>query len=109
MSYNADRRRVLGRGLKAARMRVSLSAAGASELITAKGVKCTSGTLLAWERGKGVTSREPFASDLLVIASVYGCSLNDFFQRPEAGNGDGQLIQPSLEPRTERRSSHLPA
>jgi hypothetical protein len=38
---------------------------------------------LAWERGIGRTSREPFASDLAVIASVYGCSVADFFSPVE--------------------------
>jgi transcriptional regulator with XRE-family HTH domain len=79
MSYDPERRRLLGLALKTARQRTGLSAAAASALIIAKGLKCSRGTLLAWERGAGRTSREPFCSDLNLIAAVYQCSVNDFF------------------------------
>jgi hypothetical protein len=42
-------------------------------------IPCTRGTLIAWERGEGVTSREPFASDLGVLALVLRCQVSDFF------------------------------
>ena len=79
MTYDSHRRTVLGAGLKAARKRSGLSAKKAASLLLQNGLKCTRGTLLAWERGGGFTSREPFASDLIVIASVYACSVEDFF------------------------------
>lgn len=80
MSYDIDRRTVLAVGLKAARKRAGLSANKAASLLLSLGLRCTRGTLLAWERGGGMTSREPFASDLIVIASAYGCTVQDFFQ-----------------------------
>lgn len=81
MAYNAERRRNLGLALKAARQRANFSASHASQIISANGIKCSRGTLLAWERGIGRTSREPFASDLAVIARVYGCEVDDFFKK----------------------------
>lgn len=80
MSYDIERRTVLAVGLKAARKRAGLSANKAASLLLSRGLRCTRGTLLAWERGGGMTSREPFASDLVVIADAYGCSVQDFFQ-----------------------------
>lgn len=87
MAYNAERRRSLALGLKAARRRANVSASHASQMIAANGVKCSRGTLLAWERGVGRTSREPFASDLAVIARVYCCKVDEFFMEaaPDAG------------------------
>jgi transcriptional regulator with XRE-family HTH domain len=79
MSYDCERRTILGAGLKMARKRAGLSAKKAVSLLLEKGLPCTRGTLLAWERGGGLTSREPFASDLTVLASAYGCSVQDFF------------------------------
>jgi len=60
-------------------MKAGLSAAAAAKLILAAGIKCRRGTLLAWERGNAPTCREPFASDLPIIAGVYGCDVSDFF------------------------------
>ncbi len=82
MAFDIEGRRTLALGLKTARKRCGLSALRAASLMAERGLKCTRGTLLAWERGAGVTSREPFASDLTVIASVYGCSVQDFFSLP---------------------------
>jgi transcriptional regulator with XRE-family HTH domain len=65
--------------MKAVRLRAGLNAADAAQLISASGIKCTRGTLLAWERGIGATSREPFASDLSVIAGIYRCKVADLF------------------------------
>lgn len=48
-------------------------------MFLSRGLQCSRGTLLAWERGFGRTSREPFASDLVVIAAGYNCSVNDLF------------------------------
>lgn len=84
MSYDIDRRTVLAMGLKSARKRAGLSANKAASLLLSRGLRCTRGTLLAWERGGGMTSREPFASDLIVIADSYGCSVKDFFQMDRA-------------------------
>ena len=58
-------------------------AAQAATAISAIGLPVTSGTILAWERGAGVTAREPFASDLPVLASVYGCSIGELLQEME--------------------------
>jgi transcriptional regulator with XRE-family HTH domain len=80
MSFHPERRHQLAAGLKAARHKSGLSASQAADLIAIKGLACTRGTLLAWERGTGGTSREPFASDLSVLASVYGCRVMEFFQ-----------------------------
>ena len=90
MSYDGNRRYDLASGLKAARHNTGLSAARAATLISAAGIRCTRGTLLAWERGYGATSREPFASDLSSIAEVYGCCVGDFFQQAAVGAIDGQ-------------------
>ena len=79
MSYNKERRQTLAMGLKAARHKSGMSASRAAALITLKGLACTRGTLLAWERGVGCTSREPFASDLSVLAAIYGCKIAEFF------------------------------
>ena len=79
MPYHAKRRIHLAMGLKAARRRAALSAKAASAFLTAEGIPCRRGTLLAWERGEGPTSREPFASDLATIAAVYGFAVQDFF------------------------------
>jgi transcriptional regulator with XRE-family HTH domain len=80
MSFCAARRSVLASGLKAARHAAGLSAKDAAELISAAGVRCTRGTLLAWERGIGTTSREPYGSDLPVIVAVYRCTIADLFR-----------------------------
>ncbi len=74
-SYSADRRAALARGLKAARRQAGLTAGDAAAKLTDAGLHCKRGTLLAWERGIGSTSREPFASDLCIIARVYGCEV----------------------------------
>jgi hypothetical protein len=97
MSYDTDRRCKLARGLKAARRNVNLSAAVAARLISAKGVKCTRGTLLSWERGHGLTSREPFASDLPIFAGIYECDVNALFGQSEAADATDQLLQPNAE------------
>ncbi len=93
MPYNVGRRTVLARGLKTARQQAGLSAKEAAERLTAAGVSCTRGTLLAWERGGGRTSREPFASDLWLISQAYGCSANDLFS-----NGSEVTESSGLEP-----------
>ena len=80
MGFGAERRLRLARGLKAARKKAGLSATQASNRITAKGISCGRGTLLAWERGYGGTSREPASSDLPAIAEVYGCRVSGFFE-----------------------------
>ncbi len=77
--YDITRRASFANGLKAARKRSGLSAQDAASQLTAKGIDCTRGTLLAWERGSGPTTREPFASDLPMIASVYHCTVDLFF------------------------------
>ncbi len=82
--YDIQRRAVFANGMKAARNRSGLSAQQAAALLTAHGLECTRGTLLAWERGQGPTTREPFASDLTIIARVYGCSVDEFFSSEEA-------------------------
>jgi transcriptional regulator with XRE-family HTH domain len=94
MSYDCQRRTVLGTGLKAARKRAGLSAKKAANVLLQKGLRCTRGTLLAWERGGGLTSREPFASDLVVIASAYGCSVEDFFRvEPSIATAEEPALQ----------------
>ncbi len=90
MAYNADRRTILARGLKAARRSAELNATDAAKFISAMGIQCTRGTLFAWERGAGATSREPYASDLVVIARVYRCTVNDFFAQSEVHAANGQ-------------------
>lgn len=98
MTYNIERRKMLGMALKAARQGAGLSASAASALIAARGLKCSRGTLLAWERGVGRTSREPFCSDLNLIAAVYQCSINDFFTNalePSAANGQAATVDHS--------------
>ncbi len=81
MGYDIERRTNLAKQLKAARQRAALSAKDAAEKLTGLGVACSRGTLLAWERGGGRTSREPFASDLGTLARAYDCSVSDFFNR----------------------------
>ena len=78
-SFDIGRRNVLSAGLKAARNRAGLSANEAASLLVSRGIPCKRGTLLAWERGSGQSTREPYASDLTMIASVYGCSVDEFF------------------------------
>ncbi len=78
-SYDVHRRTLLAQGLKGARQRLGISARDAAAQLTAHGLDCTRGTLLAWERGGGRTSREPFASDLAVVAAVYHCAVAEFF------------------------------
>ncbi len=77
MAFDIDRRARLGRGLKIARRKLALTCADAARLISTAGVRCSEATLMAWERGRGRGSREPFASDLSVIARVYGCRIDD--------------------------------
>ena len=91
MSFNTERHVKFAHGLKTARQKAKLNAKDASSLIVAAGIRCTRGSLLAWERGGGATSREPFASDLPMIAKVYGCAVVDFFpgSNGQAAN-DGQ-------------------
>src|SRR5579859_2458620 len=87
MSYDSHRRAMFAKGLKAARQRAGVSAQEASAQLAARGLECSLGTLLAWERGVGTTTREPSASDLAVIAAIYACPVDFFFQefkRPEA-------------------------
>lgn len=110
MMYDAERRKLLGLNLKAARRRAGLAASTASALIAAKGLKCSRGTLLAWERGVGRTSREPFCSDLNLIASVYQCSVNDFFRNAVqvTANGNGASVQANAgQPETPSRGESL--
>ena len=79
-SYDPQRRAALAAQLKAARKRAALSASEASRRICEQGLNCSRGTLLAWERGVGPSTREPFASDLKILAQVYGCEVEDFFR-----------------------------
>jgi transcriptional regulator with XRE-family HTH domain len=90
-TFDLGRRARLARGLKAARFRAKFPAKQAAMLLTSMGLSCQRGTLLAWERGRGTTSREPYASDLPVIAAVYGCSVDDLFGEPmiEMGSVNG--------------------
>lgn len=81
MAYHVERRAQLASGLKAARRNSGLSAQTAASMLAMHGIRCSRGTLLAWERGRGKTSREPFASDLQAIAEIYGCSVDDLFSR----------------------------
>ena len=97
MPYNIDRRSDLACGLKSARRNMKLTAASASKLISAKGVKCARGTLVAWERGNGLGSREPFASDLPIIAGIYECDVADLFRQPPTGNINQQFAEQCLE------------
>jgi hypothetical protein len=83
-TYHLQRRAILALGLKTARRLAGLSALAASRLIAAQGIKCQRGTLLAWERAFGPTSREPFASDLATIAQVYGCSVESLYRDPSS-------------------------
>lgn len=116
MTYDPERRQRLGLALKAARQRAGLSASAASALIVAQGLKCSRGTLLAWERGIGRTSREPFCSDLNLIASIYKCSVNDFFAGMlplEDGNGTSPATRANPAPsadgqRLPPRENHVP-
>jgi len=78
-TYNSSRRSILAQGLKAARQKANLKSDEAAKLLSEMGLSCRRGTLLAWERGVGTTSREPYASDLPLIAHVYGCNVSDFF------------------------------
>lgn len=91
MSYNAERRGILAWGLKVARKNATFSASAAAAAIAAAGIPCSRGTLLAWERGDGYTSREPFGSDLPIIAAIYGCSIADFFTQPKPDIADAEL------------------
>jgi transcriptional regulator with XRE-family HTH domain len=89
VSFDIDRRTALGRGLKTARNRAGMTVKEAASKLSSLGLECKRGTLLAWERGGGRSSREPFASDLAVIATLYGCQVNEFFPHdaPDFGNG----------------------
>lgn len=78
-TFDPERRARLARGLKRARERAGLTSKEAAAELTRLGLPCTLGTLLAWERGSGVTSREPFASDLGLIAELYHCSVEALF------------------------------
>jgi transcriptional regulator with XRE-family HTH domain len=107
--YNVGRRTVLARGLKLARQQAGLSAKTAAEKLTASGVSCTRGTLLAWERGGGRTSREPFASDLWLISQAYGCSVNELFSRGAAEATGDEIATSSTEaPAAEPESDGSP-
>ena len=109
MAYDCDRRRELGGKLKTARQRTGLSAADAARMISAFDVRCTPGTVLAWERGSGGCAREPFASDLLVIAMVYRCSVDEFYpESPEFAVGPSPDT-PSLETPWTMEPAHEPA
>jgi transcriptional regulator with XRE-family HTH domain len=88
ISFDIERRTALGSGLKAARNRAGFTVKEAAGRLSARGLECKRGTLLAWERGGGRSSREPFASDLQLIASIYGCHVDDFFS-PLARNVSG--------------------
>jgi len=85
VSFDIDRRTALGRGLKTARNRAGLSVKEAASKLSSLGLECKRGTLLAWERGGGRSSREPFASDLGVIAALYGCRVDEFFPLDQPG------------------------
>lgn len=78
-TFDPERRARLAKGLKRARERSGMTSKEASAELTQRGLPCTLGTLLAWERGTGVTSREPFASDLGLIAELYRCTVESLF------------------------------
>jgi transcriptional regulator with XRE-family HTH domain len=89
VGYDAQRRLILGLGLKAARQKAGLTAGKAASLIAERGIRCRASTLFAWERGIGPGSREPFASDLAMIAAVYGCTVDSFYRNPTAEPAPG--------------------
>jgi transcriptional regulator with XRE-family HTH domain len=96
VGYDIERRTNLAKRLKAARQRAALSAKEAAEKLTSLGVACSRGTLLAWERGGGRTSREPFASDLNVLATAYACSVNVFFDEMPGPDPAASDASPTL-------------
>lgn len=105
MSYDPERRRSLAEGLKSARRRAGISSAAAAARLSVLGLKCTRGALLAWERGSGRTSREPFASDIGLFAALYDCSVADIYLPPPPTSAQdktettpaGTARQPSLQ------------
>jgi transcriptional regulator with XRE-family HTH domain len=91
MSFHTQRRAAFAARLKKIRRKSGLSASAAAELIRNHGLACSRGTLLAWERGQGTTSREPFASDLSILAAVFNCRIEDFF------GGDAEADPPHVQ------------
>ena len=72
--------------IEATKFRVKVDASGDDLQAAASAEKDWA---MAWERGIGPTTREPFASDLAIISEVYGCQVDEFFAvEPSA---DGQL------------------
>ena len=55
--FDIDRRTSLGRGLKAAQIAAGFSVKEAASKLSSFGLECKRGTLLAWERGGGRSSR----------------------------------------------------
>lgn len=113
MPYDKNRRRLFATSLKAARRRAGLTSDAAAALICSHGIPCTRGTLLAWERGHGATSREPFASDLFIIACIYQCTVDALvcsvgIQDPETQIAETESAVKSYE-RQHTRSAHAGA
>jgi hypothetical protein len=102
-TFDSNRRTALAHGLKAARRHAGLGSAEAALEITRRGLACQRGTLLAWERGSGATSREPYASDLTILAAVYDCTIGELFAKlaPGASAVDDQTETPRLRPEPE--------
>lgn len=88
MAFDTERRARLGRGMKACRTKAGLTRADASSMISVAGIRCSPATLMAWERGRGGGSREPFASDLVMIAGVYHCRIDELCGYSSAESSD---------------------
>ena len=87
LTFNSERRATLARGLKAARRKAGLSVKEVTNILAVKGLQCRHGTLSAWERHSD-SSREPFASYLPILATIYDCSVDDFFTEPSGSCAD---------------------
>lgn len=86
-TFNSDRRAILSRGLKSARQKARLSSREAIAMLSANGLSYRRSTLLAWEH-HGDSSREPFASDLPILAIIYNCSVEDLFAESSGSYAD---------------------
>jgi hypothetical protein len=79
MSHNPTRRCRFAARLKAARIAANLSEVEAGLLLAASGVMCNRTTILAWEGAAGPEFIEPMASDLPIVAAVYGCAVESLY------------------------------
>ena len=93
MRYDQSRRDCLAERLKAARTQAQLSQLEAVEQMRALGLACSIDTLRGWEHGR----TEPMASNLPILAAVYGVSSEFFFESWE------QDIKPTRKSRRSRR------